>query len=177
MTKSHGNRGLELLGQSKFLRLVRHDGWSFVQRTNNVQVVGIVAVTDDNGLLLVEQYRPPVATQVIALPAGLAGDTADSHESLQTAAERELLEETGFEADSWENLATVTSSAGLTDETVALFRAHGLRRVGGGGGVDNEQIQVHEIHVDAIDSWLRQQAQQGKLIDGRVYAALYWISR
>ena len=164
----------EVLGESEYLTLVRRNGWSYVQRRNEVQVVGIVAVTPNDCLLLVEQYRPPVECRVIALPAGLVGDALESSESLQTAAQRELLEETGYEAQAWSELATVTSSAGLTNETVTLFRASHLTRQSAGGGVGNEQISVHAIPRHSVAGWLQEQSAAGKQIDSRVYAAMYW---
>ena len=88
-----------------------------------------MAVTNEQKLLLVEQFRVPVDGPVIELPAGLSGDTDDPNESLQIAAERELLEETGYSAESWTELATVTSSAGMTNEQVTIFRAAELQKV------------------------------------------------
>src|SRR5215217_1288754 len=87
------------IAEGKRVRLVRRGDWEFVTRKKSSGIVAIVAVTDDYKLVLVEQYRPPVAKSVIELPAGLAGDEAGhEQEDLLTAARRELLEETGYEA-------------------------------------------------------------------------------
>ncbi len=67
---------LETLYSGRFLNLVRRGKWEFVERHSATGVVGIVAVTDEGRLLLVEQFRPPLQKQVIELPAGLAGDIA-----------------------------------------------------------------------------------------------------
>ncbi|MDA8563534.1 NUDIX hydrolase [Mariniblastus sp.] len=166
----------EILATTKYLELVQCGTWSFVRRPNSNGVVAIVAVTNEQKLLLVEQFRVPVDGPVIELPAGLSGDTDDPNESLQIAAQRELLEETGYEAESWTELATVTSSAGLTNEQVAIFRAEGLQKVSAGGGIDNEQITVHEVPTVELESWLQLQAASGKMIDSRVYAAIHWAS-
>src|SRR5436190_21784999 len=89
----------EVLYEGKFRRYVRRGGWEYVARRNVTGIVGIIAVTDDGKLVLVEQFRPPVGKNVIEIPAGLAGDVAGSeHEALAEAARRELLEETGYEA-------------------------------------------------------------------------------
>ena len=165
------NDPIEVIGESPHLALVRRNGWSYVRRQLRVRVVAVVAVTPENDLLLVEQFRVPVGCKVIELPAGLAGDEADQNESLQAAAERELLEETGYAAAKWTELANVTSSAGLTDEVVTIFRAEGLTRVAEGGGIDGENIMVHEVKLGEVDTWLRRRDQ---LVDGRVYAALHW---
>jgi ADP-ribose pyrophosphatase len=167
----------QTLAAGRFLRLVSRQGWEFVERCGASGVVGIVAVTDDRRLLLVEQFRPPTACSVIELPAGLAGDIRGQElEDLETAARRELLEETGYAADELTYLATGPSSAGLTNETVALFLAEGLRQESSGGGNDSENITVHAIRFDDVATWLRARAGEGALIDLKIYAALYFIS-
>lgn len=157
------------LAKGRFLRLVDSAGWEFVRRTGSSGVVCIVAVTPEQKLLLVEQFRAPLNGFVIELPAGLAGDVDDAGETLETAAQRELCEETGYEADEWTRLCDVVSSAGLTDETVTVFRARQLRRVGPGGGDDTESIKVHEVELASLANWLAAAALQGKHIDSRVY--------
>ena len=164
------------LAQTPYLRLIDRGGWSFVQRTTGFGVVAIIAVTDEEKLLLVEQHRPPVNQTVLELPAGLVGDLSDHPmEDLEQAAKRELLEETGYRAERWREWITVASSAGLTDECVTLFYAGGLQRVGPGGGDSAEQITVHEILLDDVPQWLEENINAGKLVDGRVYASLYYL--
>ena len=90
------------------------DGWEYVSRSRGRNVVGIVAVTADDELVLVEQFRPPVNNRVLELPAGLVADE-DAEEDPLNAARRELLEETGYVSDSWFHFATGLSSSGLSD--------------------------------------------------------------
>src|SRR4051812_22417920 len=93
------DNNVKTLCDGKHIRLVQKGKWEFVERKKVSGIVGIVAVTDDGKLILVEQFRPPVNKRVIEIPAGLAGDVAGrEEESLETAARRELLEETGYEA-------------------------------------------------------------------------------
>ena len=166
---------IEVVAETRFLRLVKRGNWSFAQRPSAVRVVAVVAVTDEEEVILVQQHRPPVGGDVIELPAGLAGDIAgEENESLETAARRELIEETGYTAKKWKELATVTSSAGMTDERVTIFLARGLVKESAGGGVDSENIVVHKIALDQLEPWLADAAQQGLDIDSRVYSALYW---
>src|SRR5688572_21917414 len=120
----------EILCDAKYLCLVRADGWEFVQRKHVSGIVGIIALTDDGKLILVEQYRPPVGKNVIEIPAGLAGDSASSaREELAAAAARELEEETGYHAGRMTLLASGTASAGLCDEIITLFRAEDLKKI------------------------------------------------
>lgn len=113
----------EILGEGRFLELVRSGRWEFVRRKNISGIVVIVAVTDAKEIVLVEQERPAVGRRVIEVPAGLAGD--QGAESLDEAARRELLEETGYVASSWERLAEAAPSPGLCAEIVTFFRARG----------------------------------------------------
>jgi ADP-ribose pyrophosphatase len=135
-------------------------------------------VTDDGKLVLVEQERPPVGARVIELPAGLAGD-ARGHEGeeLEVAARRELLEETGYSAQVMRRAAAGAASAGMTDEVITLFVATGLEKSGTGEGDGEEDITVHEVALDQVESWLAAREREGRLIDLKVYAGLYFARR
>ncbi len=63
------------------------------------------------------------------------------------------------------------SSAGLTDEVVTIFRAEELTRVANGGGIQAENITIHEIPLGKVETWL---CEGKRLVDGRVYADLHW---
>jgi ADP-ribose pyrophosphatase len=168
----------QILHESKFLRLMQRGTWVYAQRPNVTGIVAVVAVTQEDNLLLVEQFRIPVGAPVIELPAGLAGDEpSQAGEALAAAARRELLEETGYTAAEVEELVTTTSSAGMTDECVTLFLARGLVKSGSGGGTAGEEITVHEVPLAHVHQWLQQQLARGLLVDSRVYGGLYFINR
>lgn len=163
------------LFDGKYLRLLDRDHWQFVQRKNISGIVGIIAVTPQRRLLLVEQYRIPLQARVIEIPAGLAGDQPGTeNEPLIEAARRELLEETGYHADTWRQVAQGTSSSGLTDEVITLFVASGLRKVAPGGGDGSERITVHDIPLNEVEPWLARQLDAGAKVDLKVYSALYF---
>jgi ADP-ribose pyrophosphatase len=161
--------------EGKHLRLVKRGHWEFVERTLASGVVVILAVTPEKKIVLTEQFRVPVGKRVIELPAGLAGDIAgEERESLETAARRELLEETGYEAMEMVFLTEGPPSAGLTSETVTFFQAKHLRRVAEGGGDEGEDIQLHEIELSKVRGWLEEQVKAGVMIDPKVYVGLYF---
>ena len=167
-----------VLGEGRFVRLVAEDHWEWTERLNISGAVMIVAVTEARELVMVEQYRIPLHARVIELPAGLAGDgPATAGEPLANAAHRELVEETGYEADAMEYLADGPTSAGMTSETYSVFLARNVRRVGPGGGDDREDIQVHVMPLDGVEQWLAQRRRQGVLVDPRVYLGLYFAAR
>jgi ADP-ribose pyrophosphatase len=163
---------------SQFLALIREGHWEYVDRVNATGAALILAVTPEGRLLLVEQYRIPVHSRTIELPAGIIGDEpGGGNESQAEAARRELLEETGYRADRMEALTTGPACSGLTSERVTLFRATGLHRTGMGGGVAHENITVHEVPVAEVVPWLERTAQSGVLIDPKLYAGLFFLNR
>ncbi len=162
--------------QGRFLELrATASGWEYCARVNDAAAAMIFARTPDGSILLVEEFRPPIGAQSICFPAGLCGDQGPEKEA--TAARRELLEETGYEAGEIELLFRGPSSPGLSSEQIAFYLATDLRRLHVGGGVDGENIIVHEIAESEIESWLAQQMQAGKSIDPRVYTGLYFLQR
>src|SRR5439155_2511077 len=70
--------------EGKHVLVFDRDGWEFVERKSAKEAVGIIAITDRNELILVEQYRKPLQVSVIDLPAGLIGDEGD-HDPRSTA--------------------------------------------------------------------------------------------
>jgi ADP-ribose pyrophosphatase len=160
--------------EGRHLSMLSRGGWEYATRNTARSAVGIVAVTDVGDVLLVEQHRPPVGERVIELPAGLSGDIAGREdEALVEAAKRELLEETGYVASRWTELLTGYSSPGLTDESITLFLAEGLRREGLGGGDAQEDIVVHEVPLAQVLPWLR---QHRALADLKLLAGLHAAS-
>jgi len=159
--------------EGKRLLLLDNDDWEYVERKKGKEAVVVVAITDDNRAILTEQLRKPVNARVIDWPAGLVGD--DGENDPAKTAKKELREETGYECDSVELLTRGTTSPGITSELVSLYRAVGVRKVGKGGGVGGEDIQVHEIPLDAIEQWVKKQNGAGKLIDAKLWAGLYFI--
>jgi ADP-ribose pyrophosphatase len=170
-------KAVESLCRGNFLELRRDGRCEYVTRTNSSGAVFILAVTDADEIVLVEQHRVPLGGASIELPAGMVGDEPDFHgESLLDSALRELEEETGFRAARAELLISGPVAPGLTSEMLHLVRAYALERVHAGGGVDGEDILVHLVPLRAVRGWLRQQAAAGKLVEPRIYAALYFAA-
>jgi ADP-ribose pyrophosphatase len=163
-----------ILAKGRFLTFIEEGGWEYVTRPGVTGIVVIVAVTDDDRLVLVEQYRPAVHNRVIELPAGLVGDIDGQRaESLRDAAARELEEETGYRAAAWDALLEGPVAVGVSDEVVSFFRARGIARVGAGGGDDTEEITVHEVPLGELRGFLEAKQRAGLAVDPKIHAGLY----
>ncbi|MBN1688312.1 MAG: NUDIX hydrolase [Candidatus Omnitrophica bacterium] len=168
----------EVLYEGKYQRLVRQDGWEFIERVNCTDIVVILAVTEEKKILFVEQYRVPVQNHVIEFPAGLVGDEERYRgEELTTAAKRELLEETGYEAEQMVLLTKGPISSASIAILMSVYQAKGLKKVGPGGGDELESIIVHEVDIDLAEMWLRNRQKEGCLVDPKVYAGLYFLQK
>ena len=161
------------LWQGKFLTVQKIGSWEYVSRTTKRPAVAIVAIDKDDHLILVEQFRPPVDSNVIELPAGLAGDIVGAEdEPLLAAAKRELEEETGYTSNQWRRVTNGLSSAGLTDESTEIFVAEAIEKTSAGGGVASEDITVHRVPLTGLMQWLNEKALPYDLkLLGAVYAA------
>lgn len=163
--------------EGRFIAVRARGRWEYVDRRPGALAAVIAARTDDGRVLFVEQYRPPVAAPVIEFPAGLVGDNPHvAGEQAIAAAKRELLEETGYEAEHWREVARGPVSPGMSTEIIALFVATGLHRVNAGGGEAEESIVVHEVPEGRVHAWLDEQQQRGCLVDPKIYGGLHFLA-
>ncbi len=88
--------------------------------------VGVIALDDDDRILLVSQYRHPAGHRLLEPPAGLL-DVDGEHEA--AAAARELTEEGHVVADDWRLLVDAFTSPGMTDERIRVYLARGLHAI------------------------------------------------
>ncbi len=167
---------VETLFQTRWLGLYRIGHWDFVRRPNSDAAVGILAITPDQEIILVEQFRFPMQRRVIEIPAGLVGDEPEfAGEALAETARRELLEETGYRAGSVVPLISSPTSAGMTSEFTHIFHATDLVRETAGGGVAGENIIVHHVPLTELSEWLAAREEEGMLIDFKIHSAL-WLA-
>jgi ADP-ribose pyrophosphatase len=163
----------KIVWQGKYITAKTRGRWEYVGRPRNIRAAVILAVDEDDHVLLVEQYRVPLGRPCIELPAGLIGDEADFEgEDTLVAAGRELVEETGYRADVLEDLGTFWSSPGMVSESFTLVRASQLAKVGEGGGVGGENITVHRVALSDIAAFTAAKRADGCGIDVRVLMLL-----
>ena len=158
--------------QGKYVIAKTRGRWEYVSRARDIRAAVILAV-EAGHVLLVEQYRVPMGRQSLELPAGLIGDEdgAEGEDDL-VAAGRELEEETGYRADTLEDLGTFYSSPGMVSESFTLVRASALTKVSEGGGTESENIIVHRVALDQLATFIAEKRREGCGIDVRMLMLL-----
>jgi ADP-ribose pyrophosphatase len=142
-----------------------------------VRSIFIIAVTDENRLLVTHEHRIPVNAWVVGCPAGLVGDeVGQESEDLPHVTRRELIEEAGYAAKDIEILTAGAARPGMNDEVITLTFATGLTRVGKGGGVGDEKIKMEEVSLAEIVAWLWARVAENTLVDPKVYTGLYFLA-
>jgi ADP-ribose pyrophosphatase len=139
--------------------------WEALERVGVSGIVIMVALTPSGNIILEKQFRPPLGRNVIELPAGLV----DTGESMEVAAKRELIEETGWSAGTIEFLAEGPISTGASTEALRAYLCTDLKYVGKSGGDDNEIIEVTEVPIEKVQRYLRSAQINGTLVDLKVF--------
>ena len=139
--------------------------WEALERVGISGIVVMIALTPDNNVVLIKQFRPPMGRDVIELPAGLV----ERGESMENAAKRELIEETGWSAGKMEFLAEGPISTGASTEALKAYVCTDLEHVGKTGGDDSEIIEVIEIPIQKTQEFLRTAQLNGTLVDLKVF--------
>jgi ADP-ribose pyrophosphatase len=162
---------LETMWQGRFITAYTRGRWEYVGRARGIRAAVILAV-EDGHVLLVEQYRVPLGRPCLELPAGLVGDEGNPDEAAETAAARELEEETGYRAATVEVVGEFFSSPGMVSESFTLVKATGLTRVSAGGGAGEENITVHRVALAAVPAFVEQRRAAGVAVDVKMLLLL-----
>jgi ADP-ribose pyrophosphatase len=127
----------------------------------------VVPVTQDGGVVLVRQWRQPLEAFTLELPSG----GVEVGELPETAAGRELLEETGYRADRLEHLASMQTSTGRSTEVCHLFRCRAVRDEDGPRPEPTEHIRVVVMPLGrALEEVLA-----GRITDMATVLGLLWV--
>ncbi|MDO5328906.1 MAG: NUDIX hydrolase [Coriobacteriia bacterium] len=123
----------------------------------------VVALTDDNKVVIERQFRYPFHSIITELPAG----KLDKGEDPLVAAKRELKEETGYTAKRWTYMGDFYPSVAYTDENIRLYLAQDLT-------LEEQHLDDDEfVEVELIDfQELVNMVMQGKIKDGKSIAAI-----
>ena len=144
-------------GKKAKRELIKHPG-----------AVAIIAITDENKLVLVEQYRKALQRTIVEIPAG----KLEKGEEPLECAKRELEEETGYECKSIELVTSFYTSPGFADEIVHVYLATGLTKKENAAGLDEDEF------VNLLE-WSLEEAQDGieakQIYDAKTVFALQYL--
>ena len=133
--------------------------------------VGVVALTDDNKIILVKQFRKPLETSIYEVPAGKM-DKGDG-ETPESCGRRELEEETGCRADEFIYLGYMYPSPGFVDEVTQLFLARGLHK-GKAHPDEDEYLNIEEIGFEkAVEMTMNNEINDAKTVFGILKTLVY----
>ena len=140
-------------GKKATRELVKHPG-----------AVGVVAVTEDDRLIVVRQFRKPLEKVTLEIPAG----KLEPGEDPLDCAKRELAEETGYRAGEWTPLVSVFTSPGFADEQIHLYVAKQLKP--GESRPDEDEFVEHTfITIEEAFSLI----EKGEICDAKTVLAVY----
>ncbi|MGT2427481.1 NUDIX domain-containing protein [Amnibacterium kyonggiense] len=131
--------------------------------------VAILALDDDDRMLLIRQYRHAIRTRAWEIPAGLLDEPG---EPPLAGAQRELAEEADLAAATWHVLADFQNSPGGSDETIRVYLARGVSSVPAFQRSDEEaDIEVRWVPLDdVVDAVLARRVQSPSLVVGALAA-------
>jgi 8-oxo-dGDP phosphatase len=142
---------------------VRMPGGKIVTReiVEHYGAVAIVAIDDEGRIPMVHQYRHPFGRRLWELPAGLLDVNG---EAPHLTAARELSEEAGLEAQTWQVLVDLDSTPGFSDESVRVYLATGLTHV--------DRPEAHDEEADMTLQWYAIEDAVGRVFSGEIVNAL-----
>lgn len=145
-------------GKSAKREAVRHPG-----------AAAVVAVDDQNNVLLVRQYRAAIAKALIEIPAGKLDFPGEDR---LDAAKRELKEETGMSANCWIHLTDMVSSPGFCDEVIGIYLATGLS-AGDVSPDEDEFLNVIKVPLGTLMAMVR----SGSITDAKTLVGLLMANK
>jgi ADP-ribose pyrophosphatase len=143
-------------GKTSKREIIKHPG-----------AVAIIAVTNENKIIMVEQYRKALERTIVEIPAG----KLEKGEEPASCARRELEEETGYECESLELVTSFYTSPGFADEIVHVFLAKGLTVKENSAALDEDEfVNLEELTLEEALQYIKDQ----KIYDAKtIYAVQY----
>ncbi len=130
--------------------------------------VAVVPLLDDGRLVMERQFRYPLGRSFIEFPAG----KIDPGEDILACAQRELREETGYDAREWTYLGGFHNAIGYCDEKIEIYLARGLT-FDAAASDDGEVLEVFTATLDELLGWIA----AAKVTDVKTIIGAYWLQR
>lgn len=141
-------------GKTATREIVRHKG-----------AVGILAITEENKIILVKQYRKALEQMIIEIPAG----KLEINENPEACAIRELKEETGYTASNINFIHKFYTSPGFANELIYLYEARNLIK-GEAKPDEDEFVEILELSLAEVDFLIT----SGQIVDAKTLVAVYY---
>ncbi|MEI3610849.1 NUDIX hydrolase [Pseudogracilibacillus sp. SO30301A] len=143
-------------GNTSKREIVKHPG-----------AVAVIAITPQNKILLVEQYRKPLERSLLEIPAG----KIELDEDPKITAIRELEEETGYRAEALQYITSFYTSPGFANEIIHIYYSNALQKAENPiSGDEDEFIEIHELSIAEAEALM----QTKDIYDAKtVYALTY----
>lgn len=147
-------------GKTSTREIVKHPG-----------AVAVIAITPDNKLVMVEQYRKPLGRTLVEIPAG----KLEKGEAPEHTARRELEEETGYTCKNLQPLISFYTSPGFADELVHLYLAENLQKPLETAELDEDEfVEVLEVSLEEAQEMIKNK----RIYDAKTaYAIQYLLLR
>ena len=126
----------------------------------------VIAVTDSDEMVLIEQYRQGIQQIITELPGGIIDHGEDPAE----AAKRELVEETGYSSNDWTHIGTSHPNPAIQDNVIHHFLATGCKRTAEPNLDDNESVVTRLVPVDEVMNM----TARGEITHSMVVAAFFY---
>jgi len=144
-------------GNTSTREIVKHPG-----------AVAVIAITPENKILMVEQYRKPLERTIVEIPAG----KLEKGEKPIITAKRELEEETGYTCADLKPLISFYTSPGFADELVHLFITENLEKMTEAAELDEDEfVEVLEVTLEEAQEMIK----NNKIYDAKTAYAVQYL--
>ncbi|WP_453995254.1 NUDIX domain-containing protein [Bacillus nitroreducens] len=144
-------------GHTSKRELIKHPG-----------AVAVLALTDENKLVMVQQYRKALDKVIVEIPAG----KLEKGEQPEVTAKRELEEETGYACETLTPLISFYTSPGFADELVHVYIAKGLKKLENPAELDEDEfVDVLEISLGEAQEYIKEK----KIYDAKTAYAVQYL--
>lgn len=144
-------------GKTSNREIVKHPG-----------AVAVIAVTKDNKIILVEQFRKALERSIIEIPAG----KIEIGEAPEITALRELEEETGYTTGNLQYIQSFSTSPGFADEIIHLYFADNIVKMEQPVGLDEDEF-VELLHVSLTE--MEEMVKKQQIYDAKTAFAYIWL--
>lgn len=135
---------------------------------NHPGAVAVIAITEDNKILFVEQYRKALERSIIEIPAG----KMEKGEEPIVTARRELEEETGYTSDDFRFVQAFATSPGFADEVIHIYVAEKLKKLDIPVDLDEDEfVELMEVTLEEAEAMVA----DGRIYDAKTAFAVLWV--